>query len=166
LYTYLFAYPKPVLAALNGHTVAGGCMIACACDMRIMVSGKARISLNEINFGSSLFPGSVVMLQYCVGNRNAELVGFTGAMFSAEEAKDLGLVDHVVSEDNLYSAVTGLADEWVKRYGPAYQSIKRLLRKDTAEEMKRKDDVYRDEIVDIWYSEDTRQKLQNIRIRR
>jgi Delta3-Delta2-enoyl-CoA isomerase len=165
LYTYIFQYPKPVLAALNGHTVAGGCMIASACDMRVMVSGKAKISLNEINFGSSLFPGSAVMLQYCVGTRNAEIVAFTGAMFSAEEAKALGLIDQVESEDTLYATVTALAQECAKRYGPAYESIKMLLRKDTAEEMKRKDHLYRDEMVDIWYSETTWKQLQNIKIR-
>ena len=59
LYTYLFTYPKPVVAALNGHAVAGGCMLALACDYRIMVSGKAKISSNEIAFGSSVFAGSV-----------------------------------------------------------------------------------------------------------
>ena len=85
LYTYIFLYPKPVIAALNGHTVAGGCMLATACDYRIMITGKARISLNEIKFGSSLFPGSVEMLKCCVGNRNAELVAYMGAMYSAKE---------------------------------------------------------------------------------
>jgi Delta3-Delta2-enoyl-CoA isomerase len=164
LYTYIFQYPKPVLAALNGHTVAGGCMIASACDFRVMISGKARISLNEINFGSSLFPGSAVMLQYCVGNRNAEIVAFTGAMFSADEAKGLGLVDHVVPEDKLLLTVTALAQECAQRYGPAYESIKMLLRKDIAEEMTRKDRLYRDEMVDIWYSESTWKRLQNIKI--
>jgi enoyl-CoA hydratase/carnithine racemase len=66
LYTYIFVYPKPVIAALNGHTVAGGCMLATACDYRVMVSGKARISLNEIKFGSSLFPAAL-NLKYCTG---------------------------------------------------------------------------------------------------
>ncbi|MGD9037280.1 MAG: enoyl-CoA hydratase/isomerase family protein, partial [Syntrophobacterales bacterium] len=51
-YTYLFLFPKPIVAALNGHTIAGGCMLATACDFRLMVTGKARISLNEITFGA------------------------------------------------------------------------------------------------------------------
>ena len=62
LYTYMFLFPKPIVAAVNGHAIAGGCMLATACDHRIMVSGRARISLNEIGFGSSVFAGSVEML--------------------------------------------------------------------------------------------------------
>lgn len=164
LYTQVFLCPKPVIAALNGHTVAGGCMLATACDHRIMVSGKSKISLNEINFGSSLFPGSAEMLKYCVGNRNAELVAYTGAMFSAEEAKGLGLVDEVVTEDSLPERAMKAAKEFARRYSPAFESIKTLLRTETGEQMKRMDARYRDEMVDIWYSEQTWKQLQNIKI--
>ncbi|HMK35269.1 MAG TPA: enoyl-CoA hydratase/isomerase family protein [Desulfomonilaceae bacterium] len=164
LYTYVFLYPKPVIAALNGHTVAGGCMLATACDYRVMVSGKAKISLNEINFGSSLFPGSAVMLKYCVGSRNAELVAYTGAMFSAEEAKRLSLVDEAVTEESLEEHALQRAKEFAQRYGPAFESIKMLLRHDTGEEMKKQDARYRDAMVDIWYSEQTWKQLENIKI--
>jgi Delta3-Delta2-enoyl-CoA isomerase len=164
LYTYVFLFPKPVIAALNGHTVAGGCMLATACDYRIMVSGKSRISLNEINFGSSLFPGSAEMLKYCTGSRNAELVAYTGAMFSAEEAKQLTLVDDVASETALDEHAIKTAKEFARRYGPAFESIKKLFRRDTGEEMMKKDARYRDEMVDIWYSEQTWKQLQNIKI--
>jgi enoyl-CoA hydratase/carnithine racemase len=61
LYTYLFMFPKPVVAALNGHTIAGGCMLATACDCRLMVSENAKIALNEITFGASVVAGSVEM---------------------------------------------------------------------------------------------------------
>ena len=56
LYTYLFQFPKPLVAALNGHTIAGGCVLATACDFRIMVSGKGKIGLNEITFGLPRWP--------------------------------------------------------------------------------------------------------------
>ena len=100
-YTDLFVFPKPVIAALNGHTIAGGCMIATACDYRIMVTGKPRISLNEITFGSSVFAGSVDMLKACVGPQNAESILYSGGMYSAEQALDLGLVHQISSEADL-----------------------------------------------------------------
>src|SRR5271165_7211785 len=101
LYTYLFTFPKPLVAALNGHTIAGGCMLALACDYRVMVSGKAKISLNEITFGSSLFAGSLRMLKFVVGERNAQAVAYSGTMYTAEEAQELGLVDQVSSDDKV-----------------------------------------------------------------
>jgi Delta3-Delta2-enoyl-CoA isomerase len=164
LYTYLFLHPKPVIAALNGHTIAGGCMLATACDVRIMVASKAKMSLNEINFGSSLFPGSAEMLTYCVGHRKAEIVAFTGAMFSAEEAKDLGLIDQIAPTDQLMQTAVAVAQQAAGRYGPAFESIKMLMRRDTGEIMKRKDQLYRNEMVDIWYSENTWKQLLNIKI--
>ena len=52
LYTYLFTYPKPVVAALNGHTVAGGLMLALACDRRFMAAGKGKGGAERFAFGS------------------------------------------------------------------------------------------------------------------
>ena len=79
-YRYLFRFPKPVVAALNGHTVAGGCMMAIACDHRLMVDGKAKIALNEIGFGSSVFAGSTAILVYCIGIEKSP----GGALFRAD----------------------------------------------------------------------------------
>jgi enoyl-CoA hydratase/carnithine racemase len=91
-YTQVFVFPKPVVAAVNGHAVAGGCMIATACDVRVMAVGKGKISLNEITFGASVFAGCVAMLKHWVGGRTAERILYSGAMYDAEEARRLGLV--------------------------------------------------------------------------
>jgi len=163
-YTYLFLFPKPIVAALNGHTIAGGCMLATACDFRLMVTGKAKISLNEITFGSAVLAGSVEMLRYCVGSRNAQSILYGGAMYSAEEAYQLGLVDQVSSEDALTEDARKVAQELAQKDSSAFKGIKHLLRKPAAEQMiKREKDAIL-EFVDIWYSEQTWVNLKAIKI--
>ena len=164
LYTYMFTYPKPMIAALNGHTIAGGCMLALSCDRRIMVTGKAKISLNEIGFGSSVFAGSVEMLRVCVGDRNAANILHTGAMYSAEEARRLGLVDEKVNEYELMERATTLAASFGEKSPSAYSSIKSLLRKPVAEVMIQREKESINAFLDIWYSDSTWEKIKNIKI--
>jgi enoyl-CoA hydratase len=164
LYTDVFLFPKPVVAALNGHTIAGGCMLATACDFRLMVTGKARISLNEITFGAPVPAGSVEMLRYCVGSRHAQSILYSGAMYSAEQAFELGLVDQVSSEDALAEDARKVAQELAQKDSSAFRTTKHLLRKPVAEQMiKREKDAIL-EFVDIWYSEQTWENLKEIEI--
>ncbi len=149
LYTYLFTYPKPLVAALNGHTIAGGCMLALACDYRVMVAGKAKISLNEITFGSSLFAGSLRMLRFVVGEKNAQSIAYSGAMYTAEEAQQLGLVDQVASEEKLMDHAREAARRFAAKDSAAFRSIKRMLRRSAAEDMKRCEESSVREFVDI-----------------
>lgn len=165
LYTYLFLYPKPVIAALNGHTVAGGCMLAISCDYRIMVPEKARIALNEINFASSLFAGSVEIMKLLIGQRKAETAVYSGAMYSPEEALELGLIDRIVSPDELEKEARKIAEEYASKDGAAFKSIKHLLRKTLADDFARKEKDSILEFVDIWYSENTWNQLQDKTIR-
>jgi enoyl-CoA hydratase/carnithine racemase len=165
LYTYLFTYPKPVVAALNGHTVAGGLMLALACDRRAIAAGKGKIALNELAFGSSVFAGSVEMLRFAVGSRNAEEVLYTGAMYHPEEALRLGLVDDIYSGEDLLEKSRAAARELGGKSQPAFQNMKRLLRGPVAEEMRRRESASIGEFVDIWYSEVTWRNVQEIRIR-
>ncbi len=164
LYTYMFLYPKPIVAALNGHTIAGGCMLASACDYRIMVSGKAKISLNELGFGSSVFAGSTEMLRFWVGSKNATKILYSGAMFSAEEARDLCLVEEICAESELTAAATQTAAELGAKNPPAFASIKHLLRRSVAEQMRSREEQSIKEFVEIWYSETMRENLSKIKI--
>jgi enoyl-CoA hydratase/carnithine racemase len=164
LYSYLFTYPKPLIAALNGHTIAGGCMLALACDYRIMVSGKARISLNEISFGSSVFAGSVAMLKFLVGGKNAQAILYDGLMYSAETAAQLGMIDEVSSHESLMNDARELAQRLAGKDAAAFRSIKKLLRAPVAENMARNEEQSVQEFVSIWYSESTWQNLRGITI--
>ncbi len=139
-------------------------MLALACDNRVMASGKAKISLNEIGFGSSLFAGSVEMLRFLVGNKNATEILYSGAMYSDEEARDLGLLDDVVADSELIERATRIALDLAQKSGQAFARVKSLLRNPTAADMQRKEEESIKEFVEIWYSESTRKNLDNIKI--
>lgn len=165
LYTDLFLYSKPVIGALNGHTVAGGCMLSLACDYRVMASGKARISLNEITFGAAVLAGSAEMLRFSAGSANAAKILYSGAMYSAEEARRLSLIHEVADESALFAAAEKIAGEFAAKPPEPFSEIKSLLRKPVAEAMKVQEAGSIQRFVDIWYSEPTWANLKNIQIR-
>lgn len=162
----LFLFPKPVIAALNGHTMAGGCMIAISCDHRVMVESDAKISLNEITFGSSVFPGSVAILKECVGPRYARDILFSGKMYSPLEALQTGLVDEIVPGEHLMERARETARLMGSKDQRAFASIKRLLHRPIAEHIAIVENAGLDEFLDIWYSEKTWKNLQGITIRK
>ena len=160
----MFLYPKPLVAALNGHAIAGGCMLALACDGRVMAAGKAKIALNEITFGSTIFAGSTEMLRFWVGSAAATKILCSGAMFPAEEAQRLGLVDEVQPEAAVLDRARQVASDLASRSASAFASIKSLLRRPAVEEMRRREQESLREFVEIWYSAATRERLREIRI--
>ena len=164
LYAKMFIFPKPLLAALNGHAIGGGCMLALACDERFMVPGKAKISLNEITFGSTVFAGSVEMLRFCAGRKNAQTILFSGDMFTAEDAARLDVIDRVVSEEKLLDESVKRAAELGGQQAAAFRSLKILLRQPAAQEMVRREEDSLREFVEIWYSDDTRALTRRITI--
>jgi Delta3-Delta2-enoyl-CoA isomerase len=165
LYRILFSYPKPLVAALNGHAVAGGCMLALAADVAIVAEGNAKISLNEIAFGSSVFAGSTAMLQFRTGGARASEVLYSGAMYAGVEAQRMGLVSEVVAAEALAERAREIALDLASKPAAAFASIKALLRTPVADAMAAREAASIAEFVDIWYSEPTWTNLRNITIR-
>src|SRR6478609_8114547 len=90
--------PKLVIAALNGHTVGGGLEIALAADIRIAKKEGGKIGLPEVSLGVLPGTGGTQRLARLVGKARAIEMMATGALFSFEDAKDLGIVNHVWSD--------------------------------------------------------------------
>lgn len=164
LYAYIYEYPKATVAALNGHAVAGGCILATSCDYRLMVTGKAKIALNEVTFGASLFAGCIAILKNLVGQRTAEKILFSGTMFSAEEALNMGLIDRVSSEETIVHDAHKVALEFAARHSSAFSSIKKLVRNIDIPEFGPLERKAIDKFIDIWYSEATMKNLKQIKI--
>lgn len=165
LYLRIFEFPKPVVAAINGHAVAGGFMIATPCDYRVMATGKAKISLNEITFGSSVFAGSLEILKCVTGHRNAESFALGGKMYSAEEARALGLIDEACAPEAVLPRAQAVATELAGRDAVAYAAIKKLLRDPVIEQIKHTETDSIRRFVEIWYSPSTRAQTKGIVIK-
>jgi enoyl-CoA hydratase len=102
------ALPQPVIAAVNGFALGGGCEIALACDL-IYASETAQFGLPEINLGLIPGYGGTQRLPRLVGRNMAKEMIFTGKMIAAEEAQRMGLVNGICPPDALMETVMGTA---------------------------------------------------------
>jgi len=109
--------PKPVIAAVTGYALGGGCELAMCADLRI-AGDNARLGQPEILLGIIPGAGGTQRLTRLVGPAKAKDLCFTGRFVKADEALRIGLVDRVVAPDDVYSASRELAEQLAR--GPAY----------------------------------------------
>ncbi|WP_164667966.1 enoyl-CoA hydratase/isomerase family protein [Virgibacillus doumboii] len=101
--------PKPVIAAINGHALGGGCELAMACDFRIM--GKGRIGLTELSLGLIPGAGGTQRMTRLLGRAKATELIFTAKQMEAREAEKIGLVNKAVDSEKLKTDTTAFAEQ-------------------------------------------------------
>lgn len=117
---------KPVIAAINGYALGGGLELAMSCDLRI-ASENAKLGQPELNVGLIPGWGGTQRLPRLVGRGIAKELIFTGKMIDAKTAKQLGLLNKVVPQDKLKSAVKELATELMTKPPVGIQLAKQLI---------------------------------------
>jgi enoyl-CoA hydratase len=118
--------PKPIIAAINGACMGGGCEIALSCDFRYL-SSTANIGLTEIRFGALPAGGGTARAPRLIGLSHAKRLIMVGEPVSAEEAKRIGLVDEVCRPDELLPKVMELAKVLASRAPYAMKTAKQIL---------------------------------------
>ncbi len=117
---------KVVIAAVNGYALGGGCELAMACDIRI-ASENATFGLPEVKLGLMTGYGGSQLLSRLIGTGRAKYLMFTGDMFTAREACELGLVERIYSQESLLEEAMALARK-IAMNGPfAVRSCKRAI---------------------------------------
>jgi len=115
--------PKPVIAAINGYALGGGCELAMSCDFRI-ASENARFGQPEINLGIIPGAGGTQRLTRLIGMAKAKELIFTGDMIDAATALSLGLVHKVVPQASLINEAKALGTKLAAKSGPALARAK------------------------------------------
>lgn len=101
---------KPVIAAVNGAAMGGGCELSLACDIRI-ASEKAKFALPEVTLGITPGAGGTQRLSRLVGPGKAKELAFTGRVIDAAEAEKIGLVNHVTAPEQLMEAALEMGNK-------------------------------------------------------
>ncbi len=153
----LYAYPGPTAAWVNGHAIAGGCIVALACDMRIgLASDTARIGLNEVPLGLRFPPKTWRMVKRRLSPPALERVVLEGGLYPPAQALRLGLLDEVVSSE---PEARAMAEKFAASPREAYIAAKRALRGgalDVSDEERRR---YLDEVLPTWTSGELKARI-------
>lgn len=124
----VYLFPRPLVAALNGHAVAGGCVLACAADWRIMARGEGRIGIPELQVGLPFPALALEVVRATVAPTHFARIVYDGETFPADEAVHLGLVDEVVAPGQLLDRALAVATRLGKLTPATFEITKRQMR--------------------------------------
>ena len=126
LWRAIGACPKPVIAAVNGFALGGGCELAMTCDI-IIAGESARFGQPEVKIGIIPGGGGTQRLTRAVGKYKAMKICLTGDLFSAREAYDMGLVSELVPDAEVEKRALAMAQQ-IAEFSPlAVQQIKEIM---------------------------------------
>lgn len=151
----VFAYQGPTVAAINGAAIAGGCVLACACDRRL-IGPDAQIGATEVRVGVPFPVAALEVLRYACG-RHAEDALLGGRIYRGADAISAGFAHRVVAEDLLDAAVAEAADLGAIP-AEAYRHTKAQLREPTMARLRARG-VTDDEVRRLWGAEHTQRLL-------
>jgi enoyl-CoA hydratase len=149
----LFCYPLPVVAAVNGAAVAGGCILACAGDRRILVEG-GRIGASELLVGVPFPVSALEILRWACGDRTDEVV-LSGALYSSDDAVRVGLAHEIAGADDLLDRAVAVAGELAAIAPGAFRLAKAQLRRPTIERIAADAPGVDPEVLAMWSSPET-----------
>jgi enoyl-CoA hydratase len=155
----VFSCPKPVVAAINGHAIAGGCVLACAADRRLMAREAGRIGVTELLVGVPFPTAAMEIMRNAVASQYFEEAIFSGATYAPPEALGRGMVNEIVEPDALLDRAVAAAKALAALPAGAFAVSKTQTRQLALERIER--DAPASEIERIWASPETLARIRD-----
>jgi enoyl-CoA hydratase len=157
----LYSFPKPVVAAISGHALAGGCILALAADWRVLRWG-ALVGLAEIRVGLPLPLDVALVLREAVHPSRLAEVALLGSNFTDDAAVAAGLVHEVHEAEGFEAHCIARLREFASREPLAFARTKAYLRSQTVDRIRGLGGAHIEEFVDSWFSEGTQASIRRI----
>ncbi len=151
----LFMFPAPVVAAVNGHAIAGGCILACACDRRVMTTATARIGVPELRVGVPFPPLVVEIMRAAVAPPYFNELMYVGRTYEPSDALARGIVDELSAPEDLASRAHAMAAELAATPAASFTLTKRAMRLPCLDRARRMMDADREALMAAWSSAET-----------
>ncbi|SFK22730.1 enoyl-CoA hydratase/isomerase family protein [Rhodanobacter glycinis] len=152
--------PVPVVAAITGHSPAGGAVLSLFCDYRVMADGPYKIGLNEVQVGLTVPDAIQFALRRVVGAYRAERLLVAGAMIDSAEALACGFVDETTAIDQVVTRARVWLDDLLTRPAHSMLATRRIARADLIDMWSDVDALAIDDFVDGFYHPQTQIVLQ------
>lgn len=151
----LYFLERPVVAAINGHAIAGGAILALGCDLRIMTKGRASFGVPELEVGVPFPQLGIEMLRATVPPQHLDEVATLGTLFGPDACLAKGLVHELQEPDAVLPRAIALATKLAAVPQKTMALHKRLLRAPVHERMSREGSAWLAETLAVWTAEDT-----------
>jgi len=158
----VFSYPGPTAAAITGHAVAGGCLLAMAFDLRVMGSGRPHLGFAELNLGVPVPYTSVRMLKARMGAGVVDEVVLGGDGCNAERARALGLVHRIAPVEQVVVVADRELRKLKSKPARAYAATKAYLYRDDWQAMEDASEDADREFLDCWCDEETTRRVAEV----
>lgn len=146
----LFAFPRPVIAAINGHAIAGGCVMACACDYRMMARGPGTIGVPELRVGVPFPLVAIEILRFAASTIHLQELLYLGSTYAIDEAYDRGLVDQLVEPEELIDRACEAAKRLASEPTARFEITKRQLRQPTLDRIEQLSHQTDSQVLAAW----------------
>jgi|Deesub1362B_J571_1020462.scaffolds.fasta_scaffold00248_24 enoyl-CoA hydratase/carnithine racemase len=156
----LYTLPKPTIAAITGHAIAGGCILTLCCDYRYISQGRKLIGLNEIKLGLPIPYFADRTLRQIVGDRAATEILYTGEFYLPEKALEMKLVDGVFPADEVLQRSIEKVGEIGKLPNKAFAVLKENRTREISNEFLRNFEEELVTFVDFWFSDEAQERLR------
>lgn len=161
LYDAAFFYPKPVVAAVNGHAVAGGAVLACCADRRVMARESGRIGVTEMLVGVPFPALALEIVRFAVAPHHLTEFTLSGATYTTDAAVQRGWIDEAAEPGELLEDAIAVAQELALLSPAAFAQTKSQIRQAVTERVAQRGAATDKVVTDIWTAPDTLARIRD-----